>query len=184
MRVLGIDPGLRRTGYGCIDLAPNAPDPSLVEAGLIRLSPRESVAERLRALATDLRELIVELKPDRLAVEQVFAHPKHVRTAILMAHARGVVVLAGAEAELPMAELAPAEVKVAVAGHGRAGKAQVQQAVTVRCGLAVAPEPDDVSDAIAIAMCAAFRARETPAAMLHEVQRGGRRPGAGGEFGG
>lgn len=175
MRVLGIDPGLRRTGYGCIDLAPNAPDPTLVEAGLVRLSPRESVAMRLRALATDLRELIEELRPDRLAVEQVFAHPKHVRTAILMAHARGVVVLAGAEADLPMVELAPAEVKLAVAGHGRAGKGQMQEAVRVRCGLAAVPEPDDVADAIGIAMCAGFRARDSSAVQLTEVAPAPRR---------
>lgn len=156
MRVLGIDPGLRRTGYGCIEH--RVTGPRVIEAGLIRLKPAESLSSRLAALASDLRAIIDELKPAGLAVERVFSHPKHVRTAILMSHARGVVLLVGAERSLPLVELAPAEVKRSVTGSGRAEKAQVQEAVRVRCGLERAPEPDDVADAIAIAMCAAERA--------------------------
>ncbi len=157
MRILGIDPGLRRTGYGCIECSGVTDLPRVVEAGVIRLSPRAPVAERLAELSRDLRSLVDELAPDRLAVEQVFSHAEHVRTAILMAHARGVVLLCGAEASLPLDELAPAEVKRAIAGSGRAAKQQMQEAVRIRCGLERRPEPHDVADALAIALCAADR---------------------------
>ncbi|MHC4810707.1 MAG: crossover junction endodeoxyribonuclease RuvC [Planctomycetota bacterium] len=157
MRVLGIDPGLRRTGYGCIECSGVTATPRVVEAGVIRLDPRTSVAERLAELSRDLRSLVAELRPDRLAVEQVFSHAEHVRTAILMAHARGVVLLCGAEASLPLDELAPAEVKRAIAGSGRAAKEQMQEAVRIRCGLRQRPEPHDVADALAIALCGADR---------------------------
>jgi crossover junction endodeoxyribonuclease RuvC len=157
MRVLGIDPGLRRTGYGCIECSGVTAMPRVVEAGVIRLDPRTPVAERLAELSRDLRSLVAELRPDRLAVEQVFSHAAHVRTAILMAHARGVVLLCGAEASVPLDELAPAEIKRAIAGSGRAAKEQMQEAVRMRCGLQRRPEPHDVADALAIALCAADR---------------------------
>jgi crossover junction endodeoxyribonuclease RuvC len=159
VRVLGIDPGLRRTGYGCVDMASASAMPRVVEAGVIRLRTPAPVADRLAELAGELRAIIEETRPDRLAVEQVFSHADHVRTAILMAHARGVVLLCGAEASLPLDELAPAEVKRAVAGSGRATKEQMQEAVRIRCGLQHRPEPNDVADALAIAMCAGDRAR-------------------------
>jgi len=158
VRILGIDPGLRRTGYGCVERRPGDGAPRVVEAGVIRLRPRDPLATRLGELAAELRSLVAELAPDRLAVEQVFSHREHVRTAILMAHARGVVLLAGAEAKVPLEELAPAEIKRAITGSGRAAKEQVQEAVRIRCGLIRRPEPHDVADALAIALCATDRA--------------------------
>ncbi len=176
MRILGIDPGLRRTGYGCVERRPGRPDPRVVEAGVIRLRPRESLSARLAELAAELRSLVAELAPDRLAVEQVFSHREHARTAILMAHARGVVLLAGAEAEVPLDELAPAAIKRAVAGSGRAAKEQMQEAVRIRCGLARRPEPHDVADALAVALCASDRAASVDPATALVLDSAGHAP--------
>jgi len=158
MRVLGIDPGLRRTGYACVHLPPRRLDPSLVEAGVIRLPIRGSLAARLGHLHHELQELLAEVRPTRMAVESVFSQARFARTAIIMGHARGVVLLAAALHELPVDELAPAEVKRAVAGRGAATKDQVRRAVMAQCGLRSMRGPSDVSDAIAIALCAARRA--------------------------
>jgi len=157
VRVVGIDPGLRVTGYACVDLRPGAQSLSLVEAGVIRLKAAEPVAARLCALHRDLGEILDELRPDRVAVEEVFAHVAHVRTAIVMGHGRGVVLLAAALRDLEIDEFAPAEVKKALTGSGRASKAQMQRAVMTQCALATAPEPPDVADAICIALCAGRR---------------------------
>jgi crossover junction endodeoxyribonuclease RuvC len=160
MRIVGIDPGLRITGYACVELRPGAVDPALVEAGVIRLRAEEPVAARLRALHEELGALLDDLRPARVAVEQVFAHVKHVRTAIVMGHGRGVVLLAAALRDLPIDEFAPAEVKKSLTGQGAASKGQMQRAVMHQFGLRALPEPPDVADAIAIAACAARRHRE------------------------
>lgn len=157
MRILGIDPGLRTTGYACVELAPGADEPTLVEAGVLRLRAQEPVAARLRQLHEELAQLIAELRPQRMAVEQVFAHVVHVRTAIVMGHGRGVVLLAAAMHEMELDEFAPAEIKKAVTGRGQASKQQMQRAVAQQFGLRELPEPHDVADAIAIAACAARR---------------------------
>lgn len=158
IRIMGIDPGLLRTGYACVDLDFNGAT-KIVEAGILKLSAKKSVASRLCDLDQDLAALITELHPDRVAVEQVFSHTKHVRTAIIMAHARGVILLAIARAGLPLSELAPATIKSAVAGNGQATKRQMQLAVAAQCGLAKPPSPADVADAIAIALADARRVR-------------------------
>src|SRR3954470_5062984 len=93
--ILGIDPGLNLTGDGCVDLPRGRVEPTLVEAGVLRLKTRSTIAFRLVQLHDDLLGLIDELKPDRIVIEKLFSHYKHVRTAILMAHGRGVVMLAG-----------------------------------------------------------------------------------------
>ncbi|MFO0782429.1 MAG: crossover junction endodeoxyribonuclease RuvC [Phycisphaerales bacterium] len=157
MRVLGIDPGLRVAGYAAVDLLPGAADPTLVEAGVIRLNQKHTVAERLVQLHADLQGLLVDLEPGCVAVEAVFAHVKHVRTAIVMGHGRGVVLLAAAQAGLPVEEYAPAEIKKALTGRGQASKGQMQRAVMHQFGLRSLPEPPDVADAIAIAATAARR---------------------------
>ncbi len=157
MRVLGIDPGLRITGYACVELRPGAVEPVLVEAGVLRLHVTESVSARLRQLHEELAALIAELAPTRMAVEEVFAHAAHVRTAIVMGHGRGVVLLAAALRDLPIDEFAPAEVKKAMTGRGQASKEQMQRSVMHQFGLRALPEPHDVADAIAIAACAARR---------------------------
>jgi crossover junction endodeoxyribonuclease RuvC len=158
MRLLGIDPGLRRTGYACVEVPPRSLEPRLVEAGVLRLRASGALATRLRQLHQELGEVLDDLRPGRVAVEGVFSHARFVRTAIVMGHARGVVLLAAGLRDLPVDELAPAEVKRAVAGRGNATKEQVRRAVMAQCGLRSMKGPSDVSDAVAIALCAARRA--------------------------
>lgn len=157
MRYLGIDPGLRLTGYGCIELSPGRTEPALVEAGVLRLDARESIADRLVVLYTDLCELIERTTPDNLVVEKLYAHYAHPATAIKMGHARGVILLAGRTHEVRITELGATEVKKSTTGHGHATKRQIQTAIQARFGLADPPTPQDVADAIAIACTAADR---------------------------
>ncbi|MHB1155737.1 MAG: crossover junction endodeoxyribonuclease RuvC [Phycisphaerales bacterium] len=157
MRVLGIDPGLRITGYACVELLPSGIEPKLVEAGVLAFKPQTPTETRLLQLHTDLAALIAELHPTRLAVEKLYAHYAHPRTAILMAHARGVILLAGTQAQLPITHLASTEVKKSLTGNGHASKQQIQLAVASQCKLAQPPNPPDVADAIAIALTCARR---------------------------
>jgi crossover junction endodeoxyribonuclease RuvC len=164
MRVLGIDPGLRLTGYGVVSLptgddgaAVPLAEPRLVEAGVLRFKAGCSLESRLVQLQRDMLEVIDEFVPTVVAVEKLYAHYKHPRTAILMAHARGVILLCAQSRGLPIAHLPSTEVKKAVTGHGHASKEQVQRAVQAQCGLAEPPSPPDVADAIAIALTQARR---------------------------
>lgn len=165
MRILGVDPGLNITGYGCVDLpddaAPGA-ESVLVEAGVFRMNSRASMAHRLVQLHDDLSRLLEELKPQRMVVEQLFSHYRHVRTSILMGHARGVILLAGQARGLEVGELAATEVKKAITGNGHASKQQVQMAVMSQLTLEEPPSPPDVADALAIALCAARRLVSEP----------------------
>ena len=156
-RVLGIDPGLRLTGYGVVDLNDGALEPTLVEAGVFRFDGKASIESRLVQLRQDLQELLDETRPDRMAVEKLFAHYNHPRTAILMGHARGVILMCGASAGLDIEHLGATEVKKSLTGHGHATKAQMQLSVQAQCRLAEPPSPPDVADAIAIALCCARR---------------------------
>ncbi|MEE9211091.1 MAG: crossover junction endodeoxyribonuclease RuvC [Phycisphaeraceae bacterium] len=159
-RILGIDPGLRVTGYGLVEIADPASgtlELTLIEAGLIKLDAKQPIEDRLTQLHDDLDALIKELRPDRLAVEKLFAHYKHPHTAILMAHARGVILLAARQHNLPIEHLPSTEVKKAVTGYGHASKEQIQRAVQAQCRLEQLPSPPDVADAIAIALCHARR---------------------------
>lgn len=157
MRVLGVDPGLRLTGYAVIDAEHCHPtgDPRLEEAGVIRLAQTTSVADRLVELESDLREIIERLRPESMCVEALFAHYKRPATAIIMGHARGVILLTARRAGLPICEAPPAKVKKSLTGFGRASKEQMQAAVQAQLRLAEPPSPPDVADAIAIALCAA-----------------------------
>lgn len=171
VRVLGIDPGSRVTGYGCVERARPGAEPTLVEAGVFRLgsdpearrlarvegrdAPPLSV--RLAELERDLVGLLERLSPAVVAVEALFAHYKHPATAIVMGHARGVVLLAAERAGASLVELEPALVKKAMTGSGRASKDQVQRAVQGAFGLDEPPDPPDVADALAVAWCAAQR---------------------------
>jgi len=158
MRVLGIDPGLRVTGYATVQLERVGQDPSLLEAGVIRIDSKgRSMESRLGQLHHDLVEVIQELAPDHLAVEKLYANYRHPRTAILMAHARGVILLAASQAGLPVEHLPSTVVKRAITGYGHASKQQIQHAIQTQCGLAELPSPPDVADAIAIAMTFARR---------------------------
>jgi crossover junction endodeoxyribonuclease RuvC len=157
MRIVGIDPGLHITGYACVELQPRSLEPALIEGGVIRLKRSLDMSQRLAQLHEDLTDVLRELKPERVVVEKLFSHYKHVRTSILMGHARGVVLLAASQLSLQFDELAPTEVKRAVAGNGHATKQQMQVAVMNQCCLPKLPSPPDVADAIAIALCAARR---------------------------
>ncbi len=156
LRIVGIDPGSRRTGYACLDCDDRG-DAVVVEAGVIRLPRDAPIERRLVELDHDLSEIIRRLEPRRAAVEKLFAHPRRPLTAVTMGHARGVVLCALARADVEIRELGAAEVKKAVAGDGRAGKASMQEAVRAILRLAEPPSPDDVADALAIALCAARR---------------------------
>ncbi|MFN0010652.1 MAG: crossover junction endodeoxyribonuclease RuvC [Phycisphaerales bacterium] len=158
MRVLGIDPGLRLTGYGCVDVATRAAGRAkIVEAGVFRLNAKASVSTRLAELDDDFRALLERVKPEVVAVEMLFAHYKHPTTAIVMGHARGVLLLAVQRAGLRLIELRPTMVKKSLTGHGHAKKGQMQRAIQVEFALAAPPEPPDVADALAIALCASRR---------------------------
>ena len=163
MRVLGIDPGLRLTGFGCVE-GPEAVGsrPVMVDAGVIRLvpssGPAPEVAPRLAELERDLLEVFERNRPGLVAVEALFTHKDHPFTAVLMAHARGVILLVAQRLGCPIVELPPADVKRAIAGSGRAEKGQMQASVARILGLAEPPKPADIADALAIAIAARQRA--------------------------
>jgi crossover junction endodeoxyribonuclease RuvC len=150
VRVLGIDCGSQRTGYGVIDS--DGRDHRMVAAGVIRTSPKWPFEKRLLEIAGGLRGLIREHAPELAAVEEVF-HAANVKTALKLAHVRGVALLAIAEAGMQLAEYSPLEVKVSVVGYGRAEKCQVQVMVQSLLRLPQAIESEDACDALAVAIC-------------------------------
>lgn len=152
MIVCGIDPGLNRTGYGVIRA--DGERAEVIEAGIIRTSDQESLPDRLAALERDLSELLAEHQPDVVGVEDLYSHYKHPKTAVLMGHARGVVLCAARSSGAEVLSYAATRVKRALTGNGHAGKTQMQSAILVRLGLSRLPEPADVADALAIALCA------------------------------
>lgn len=157
MRILGIDPGLRICGYGCVNFKTGQIDPTLVEAGIIKLNTKADIPDRLMQLHAELTQLIVELKPDQMAVEKLYAHYKHPRTAILMGHARGVILLCARQVDIPVIDLPSTGVKKSITGYGHASKSQMQLAVQTQYNLPEPPSPPDVADAIAIATTHARR---------------------------
>ncbi len=150
MFVLGIDPGLTRTGYGVI--ASSGSSDRAVAAGVISTEPSLPVTRRLAELATDLREVVAEHQPATAAIEQVFVNNNR-RTAISVARASGVALLVLAEAGVEVAEYTPSAVKMALTGSGTADKEQMQRVIAMRLGLAAAPGPADAADALAVALC-------------------------------
>ena len=140
------------TGYGCLDFS--AGEPKIVEAGTVRPDAKAELPDRLAQLHADLSEIIAELKPDLVAVEKLYAHYKHPRTAIIMGHARGAVLLAAAQAGVDVADLPATNVKKSLTGNGHASKLQVQRTIQAVFKLKELPSPPDVSDALAIALCA------------------------------
>jgi len=151
--IVGIDPGLQRTGYALLVPAPAPREARVVEAGVIRLPRGVSLAGRLVELEQSLAALLDAHQPATLACEQLYAHYRHPRTAILMAHARGVILALAARRGLTILSVAATNVKKILTGSGRAGKRQVQLAVAATLHLAAIPEPTDVADAIAIGLC-------------------------------
>jgi crossover junction endodeoxyribonuclease RuvC len=149
VRILGIDPGTARLGFGIID----ADDEYVaVEYGTIETSASDAMAERLVQLYDGLRALIAEHEPTTVAIEQLF-FSRNVTTAIAVGQARGVGMLAAAQAGLTVTEYTPAEIKQAISGYGNADKQQVQTMVQVLLSLDDIPHPDDAADALAIALC-------------------------------
>ena len=151
MRILGIDPGLQITGYGVIDWKPLRP--ALVDAGVIRLTPKTPIADRLVELESELDSLFDEHKPDAAAVEQLYSNYAHPRTAILMGHARGVILLVARRQGVRVEEFAANRIKQSLTGHGHAGKEQMQRAIQHQWNLPELPDPPDVADALAVALC-------------------------------
>lgn len=150
-RYLGIDPGLRRTGYAIIERSPKGP--ILREGGVIQSTSELPLHQRLLEISTGLREVINDTQPEAAAVEQVFSHTRNVRASLLLAHVRGIILLAVAEAKIPLLQYSPAQVKRLLTGSGRAPKEQMQHAVQAELKLKSLPDPHDVADASAVALC-------------------------------
>jgi crossover junction endodeoxyribonuclease RuvC len=153
--ILGIDPGTAVTGYGVVSRAENGAI-SLSECGVIRTPAKAPLAERLRDIHEGVAELIERHRPAVLAVEGVF-FGKNVRTAVVLGHARGAILVAASLRGLDVAEYPPSEVKSAIVGTGRATKEQVQFMVQRLLRLREPPRPDDAADGVAVALCHCFR---------------------------
>lgn len=157
MVILGIDPGTAVTGYGVVRRLPDT-TLRLVECGVVRTSPKTPLALRLRQIFEGVSELIERHRPDAVAVEGVF-FGKNARTAMVLGHARGAVLLAAALQDLDIAEYPPAEVKNAVVGTGQATKDQVGFMTQKLLRLREPPRPNDAADGVAVALCHCFRVR-------------------------
>jgi len=164
--VLGIDPGTANTGYGVVRGGGPA-FPTLVECGVIRTRARDPLPSRLREIHEGVRELIERHRPDALSVEDVF-YARNVRTTVVLGHARGVILLAAALSDIPVNEMAPAEIKKAVVGTGGATKEQVQFMLTRLLRLKSVPQPSDAADGVAAALACLMGAQ------LPRIDDGGR----------
>jgi crossover junction endodeoxyribonuclease RuvC len=150
-RILGIDPGLNVTGYGVLQTGSGSLQ--VCEAGIVKGKSRGSLTSRLLEIYRGVTDVIQSLSPAVRALEELYSHYKRPQTAILMGHARGVICLAAAEADIPVVGYAATQVKRILTGSGRAPKTQVQEAIRRELGLSEVPEPNDVADALAIALC-------------------------------
>lgn len=160
MRIFGVDPGSRRTGYGCIETSGSRH--RVIECGALSAPADASLPDRLHTVHAGLARLLAAHRPDVVALEDLF-YARNARSALILGHVRGVAMLAAAQAGLPTAEYSPAEVKRAVVGYGRADKQQVQQMVTLLLGMDAPPSPLDASDALAVAVCHAHSIGPTAA---------------------
>lgn len=148
-RILGIDPGTGRLGFGVIDVLQGKPQ--LVDGGVITTPPHTEESERLLTIFDELTQIIAEHQPQIMAVEKLF-FAQNVTTAINVAQARGVILLCGKRAGLELHEYTPLQIKMALTGYGRAQKPQIQEMVRVLLGLQELPKPDDAADALAVAL--------------------------------
>lgn len=167
LSILGIDPGLDRTGYAVIRM----PAARVLDAGVIRSDTNLPLARRLAEITLGVEEVLSEHRVSVVAVEDLFAHYAHPRTAILMGHARGVVLLAAARAGIDVVGILPTRVKKTLTGNGHASKLQMQRAIMATLNLPRPPEPPDVADALAIAWCAAML-RALPGASISTTFHG------------
>lgn len=150
-RYLGIDPGLNRTGYALIERT--ARGPVLREGGVIQSTRTLTLHQRVHEIGVGLREVLTELKPEIVAIEKIFSNAQNVKSAILLAHARGAILMMIADAGIPVVHYTPAEIKRLLTGSGKAPKDQIQHAIRAELKLAELPEPNDVADASAVALC-------------------------------
>ncbi len=150
MFVLGIDPGLTRTGYGVLEARGSRV--RAIAVGVIRTDPKVAIGERLVELRRDLSSIIEEYRPDEVAMEEVFVN-RNLHTATSVGRASGVVLMTAAEAGLRIAEYTPTAVKMALTGYGAADKTQVGRVISMRLGLGEVPTPADAADALAVALC-------------------------------
>jgi crossover junction endodeoxyribonuclease RuvC len=155
--ILGIDPGTATTGYGLVT-DDETGDARLLRCGVILTPAHTPMPGRLKSIHQEVSALIAEWRPDALAVEELF-FSRNVTTGLAVGQARGVVLLAAAQAEVPVFEYKPAEVKMALVGYGGASKQQMQEMVKLMLGLDAVPRPDDAADAVAIAICHLHSAR-------------------------
>jgi crossover junction endodeoxyribonuclease RuvC len=174
MRILGIDPGLQITGYGVLIAA--ADHVQLHEAGVVRGAPRGDLGRRVQAIYVGVCEVLDGCHPQVLALEELYSHYQRPRTAILMGHARGVICLAAASRSIPVIGYSATQVKRILTGSGRAPKQQIQQAIRRELRLDRLPQPADVADALAIAMCHFYLGHTPSQATLVDAHASARRP--------
>ena len=153
MRILGIDPGLQVCGYACLDS--DGDRGTIVEAGVLRTDGELSLDRRLNQIGADIETLLSRFGPEVVAVEELYSHYAHPRTAILMGHARGVILQRSAAANIEVKSFSATRIKKSLTGSGRASKEQVQRTMQTILGLAEVPKPNDVADAMAAALCCA-----------------------------
>lgn len=156
MRIIGIDPGTGILGFGVVDV--QGTNYELVTAGVIRTPAHTPLDERLEEIYDSITEIIKETKPACMSIEKLF-FARNVTTAMSVSHARGVVMLAGRKARLPIAEYTPLQIKQTLTGYGKADKKQVQEMVRINLGLRDVPKPDDCADALAAAITHAAMSR-------------------------
>ncbi len=150
MKILGIDPGLQLCGYAVIE---SSADTKLIEAGVFRTDANKTLEKRLTQIAHDMRCLLEKFSPEIVAVEDLYSHYAHPKTAILMGHARGVILSTTCEFGTKVKSFAATKIKKAITGNGRATKQQMQRTIQALLRLDAMPEPADVADAISAAMC-------------------------------
>lgn len=172
MRILGIDPGLNVTGYGVIEATRR--EVRLIEGGVIRTgAPDDPLEARLSRLFDGIMEVLEQFQPEALALEELYSHYQHPTTAILMGHARGVICLSAARKRIPVCSYAATRIKSCLTGNGRASKEQVQRAIQSRLKLKEAPNPHDVADALAAAVCHHWTVCSPVMAAVGDLQRVG-----------
>lgn len=156
MRILGIDPGTGIMGFGVIDVSQNGL--KLVDAGVIRTAPHTPQDERLEEIYNSLTEIIKDTKPDNFSIEKLF-FVRNITTAMSVAEARGVAILAARMHGIPVSEYTPLQIKQTITGYGRADKKQMQEMVRIQLGLKEVPKPDDAADALAAAITHSLMSR-------------------------
>lgn len=154
MRVLGIDPGIARLGFGVVESDKHS-NPVFVECGLVATKAGQELAQRLYEVYVDLEQIIKKTKPQLVSCEKLYFQ-NNAKTAFEVGQARGVILLAAAKFHIPIVEFTPLQVKQSVTGYGKATKKQVEEMIINILHLNFSPKPDDVADAIAIALCGLF----------------------------